>query len=201
MERATLKPLPVRPYELARWTRPKVGFDYHVEYDDHFYSLHYSLIGEKLDLRATETTIEIFRRGVRIESYERSYAKGKYTTRREHMPRNHREHAEWTPERITDWAKKTGPKTAALLEAIMSSKVHPEQGFRRCRGILRLSEHYPVERLERACARALHFKTLTYKSVETILLHKLDQQPLPTETPQGTLPLHENIRGSRYYVN
>ena len=78
----------------------------------------------------------------------------------------------------------------------MAAKVHPEQGFRRCRGILRLSQHYPADRMERACARALHFRTLTYKSVKTILQNKLDQQPLPTETSQGSLPLHESIRGS-----
>jgi transposase len=202
IERSALKPLPVRPYDLAEWSRPKVAFDYHVEHDDHFYSVHYSLIGEKLDLRATETTVEIFRRGKRIESYERSYAKGTYTTRTEHMPRGHRDHAEWTPERISSWAKKTGPKTAALLEAIMAAKAHPEQGFKRCRGILALSKHYPSDRLERACARALHFRTLTYKSVKAILLNGLDREPLPGDEPhQPALPLHENIRGSRYYLN
>jgi hypothetical protein len=200
IERGALKPLPARPYELAEWTRPKVAFDYHLEHDDHFYSVHFSLIGEKLDLRATERTVEIFRRGKRIESYERSYAKGQYTTRAEHMPRAHRDHAEWTPERIVAWAKKTGPKTAALLDAIMASKVHPQQAFKRCVGILRLGEHYP-ERLERACARALHFRTLTYKSVAAILQNNLDREPLPGDEPQATLPLHENIRGSRYYMN
>ena len=203
IERRALKPLPSRPYELAQWARPKVGFDYHVGHDDHFYSVHYSLIGEHVDLRATETTVEIFRRGQRLESYARSYEKGACTTRTEHMPRAHREHAEWTRERIADWAKKTGPQTAALLESIMGSKLHPLEGFKRCVGILRLADRYPRERLERACARALHFGTRTYRSVETILASKLDQQPLPGDdnNANAALPLHENIRGSRYYVH
>ena len=117
------------------------------------------------------------------------------------MPRAHRDHAEWTPERITSWAKKIGPKTGALLDAIMASKIHPQQGFKRCRGILSLTKHYSADRLERACARALHFRTLTYKSVEAILLNGLDREPLPGDEPQAALPLHENIRGSRYYLN
>jgi len=119
------------------------------------------------------------------------------------MPRAHREHAEWTRERIADWAKKTGPQTAALLESIMGSKLHPLEGFKRCVGILRLADRYPRERLERACARALHFGTRTYRSVETILASKLDQQPLPGDdnNANAALPLHENIRGSRYYVH
>ena len=199
IERAALKPLPVRPYEYAEWTQPKVDLSYHVEHDDHFYSVHFTLIGEQLDLRATETTVEIFRRGTRIESYQRSYAKGKYTTRKHHMPRAHLDQVEWTPERLTSWAKKTGPRTAALLEAVMASKAHPQQGFKACLGILRLAKQYPPQRIERAAARALHFRTLTSGSVASMLKNNLDQLALPGEEPQQSLPLHENIRGRDYY--
>jgi transposase len=199
IERAALKPLPVRPYEYAEWTQPKVDLSYHVEHDDHFYSVHYSLIGEQLDLRATEATVEIFRRGTRIESYPRSYAKGKYTTLKHHMPRAHLDQVEWTPERLTDWARKTGPNTVALLEAIMASKAHPQQGFKACLGILRLARQYAAQRIERAAARALHFRTLNSGSVASMLKNHLDQLPLPGEEPQQALPLHENIRGGGYY--
>jgi hypothetical protein len=61
IERAALKPLPARPFEYAEWSQPKVDLSYHVEHDNHFYSVHFSLIGEKVDLRATETTVEILR--------------------------------------------------------------------------------------------------------------------------------------------
>lgn len=200
IERPALKPLPVRPFEYAEWIQPRVDLSYHVEHDDHFYSVHFSHIGEKLDLRATETTVEIFRRGARLVSYARSYAKGKYTTLKEHMPRAHLDQVDWTPERLTGWAKMTGPKTVALLEAIMSSKAHPQQGFKACLGVLRQAREYPPQRVERAAARALHFRTLNSGSVASILRHNLDQLPLPgEEKPQQALPLHENIRGGRYY--
>jgi transposase len=199
IERAALKPLPVRAYEYAEWTQPKVDLSYHVEYDDHFYSVHFSLIGEQLELRATEATVEIFRRGTRIESYPRSYLKGKYTTLKQHMPRAHLDQVEWTPERLTDWARKTGPQTAALLEAIMAAKAHPQQGFKACLGILRRAKEYPAARVERAAARALHFGTLNSGSVASMLKNNLDQLPLPGEELQQALPLHENIRGGGYY--
>jgi transposase len=199
IERAALKPLPVRPFEYAEWTQPKVDLSYHVGHDDHFYSVHFSLIGEQLDLRATETTIEIFRRGTRIESYPRSYQKGKYTTLKHHMPRAHLDQVEWTPERLTGWAKKTGPKTVALLEAIMASKAHPQQGFKACLGVLRLAKQYPAARIERAAARALHFRTLNSGSIASMLKNNLDALALPGEEPQQALPLHENIRGRNYY--
>jgi transposase len=61
VERASLKPLPKTPWEFARWAKPKVNPAYHVEYDDHFYSVPYQLVGQQLDLRATERTIEVMR--------------------------------------------------------------------------------------------------------------------------------------------
>jgi transposase len=115
------------------------------------------------------------------------------------MPRAHLDQVEWTPERLTSWAKKTGPKTVALLEAIMASKAHPQQGFKACLGILRQARNYPPERVERAAARALHFRTLNSGSVASILRHNLDLVPLPGDEPQQALPLHENIRGRGYY--
>lgn len=144
MERTTLKPLPERAFELSTWARPKVAPDYHVAFDDHFYSVHFGLIGQRLDLRATETTIEIFRGGKRIESYPRSYEKWKYTTRNEHMPRAHRDQAEWTPERIVGWARKIGPGTGALVHEILASKVHPTAGLQAVLGNPSAGEALPA---------------------------------------------------------
>jgi transposase len=100
LERSALKPLPSQPYELAVWTQPKVNIDYHVAFEEHFYSVPYQLLGEQLDLRATESTVEIFKGGGRITSHVRSRVKHGYTTKVEHMPRGHRDYAEWTPTRL-----------------------------------------------------------------------------------------------------
>jgi len=199
MEKAALKPLPARPYELALWSKPTVAPDYHVAFEEHFYSVSYLLLGEKLELRATETTVEIFRRGSRVASHARSSFKGGYTTRTEHMPRGHREYAEWTPQRLIGWAKKVGPNTGALVEAIMASKKHPEHGFKRCLGIMRLRKEYADERIERACGRALRHGMLTYKQVKAILQNNRDREPLPEPAPQLDLPLRQNVRGGDYY--
>jgi transposase len=115
------------------------------------------------------------------------------------MPRAHIDQVEWTPERLTDWARQTGPHTVALLEAIMASKAHPQQGFKACLGILRRAKEYPSQRVERASARALHFRMLNSGSVASILKNNQDSLALPGDEPQQALPLHENIRGGRYY--
>ena len=200
IERAALKSLPVRPYEYAEWAQPKVDLSYHVVHDDHFYSVHFSLIGEQLDLRATEATVEIFRRGTRIESYPRSYLKGKYTTLKHHMPRAHLDQVEWTPERLTSWAKKTGLQTAALLEAVMQHRRRTRnRASRRASGSCGWRSSTRPNGSRRAAARAMHFRTLTSGSVASMLKNNLDRLPLPGEEPQQALPLHENIRGRGYY--
>jgi transposase len=199
MERPALKPIPASRYEFAQWARPRVHVDYHVEFDHHFYSVPYQLVGKQLDLRATATVVELFLGGRRMASHVRSDEKGKHTTLPEHMPKSHQALAEWTPVRLVEWAKKTGPATATLIEEIMSRRVHPQQGFRACLGILHLNRKYEPERIEAACARALRVRACTYKSVVAILRNNLDRQQPGEETPQQALPTHGNIRGSEYY--
>jgi transposase len=116
------------------------------------------------------------------------------------MPRAHREYAEWTPERLVRWAQKAGPSVAGLIETVMATRAHPQQGFRSCLGIMRLSQRYGGDRLEAACQRALQVGAASYRSVRSILLIGLDRQPEPAAVePAARLAAHENLRGASYY--
>jgi len=61
-----------------------------------------------------------------------------------------------------------------------------------------LVKTYPAERVERACARAIKYRAYSRKSVATILKNNLDRQD-DAEQSQRPLPLHQNVRGARYY--
>ena len=119
-----------------------MGPDYHLEVRGHYYSVPYQLVREKLDVRVTENTVECFLGGRRVASHLRNFRPGRHTTVPEHMPRAHRAYAEWTPERLVSWARETGPETARLVEEIMASRPHPQQGFRSCLGLLWLGKTY-----------------------------------------------------------
>ena len=201
LDRPALRPLPARRYQYGEWSKPKVNIDYHVEVDKHFYSVPFQLVGERMEARRTSTTVEVFFKGKRVASHIRSYIKGGFTTHPEHMPRSHREHLKWSPSRIISWAAKTGPYTALVAEAILSSRKHPEQGYRSCLGIKRLGEKYTKTRLEAASQRALVIGSPSYKTIKSILKNGLDKQPLPPTQMEieVTLPEHENIRGPEYY--
>ena len=115
------------------------------------------------------------------------------------MPKSHRAHREWSPSRFVRWAGKIGPQTQALVQAILTERPHPEQGYRSCLGILRLAKTYGNERLEAACRRAVAVRARSYKHVQAILKHGLDQAPA-LESPAPHRPIqHANVRGPEYY--
>ncbi|KAB2910166.1 MAG: IS21 family transposase [Hyphomicrobiaceae bacterium] len=198
IERPALKALPVEPYEFAAWKQVRVGFDYHVEIEKHYYSVPYTLLREKLWARITARTVEIFHGGRRIAAHVRSSSNRKPTTLSEHMPSSHRRYAEWTPDRLQRKAAGIGPQTAILVEVIMRERTHPEQGFRSCVGIIGLAKSYGPERLEAACSRALEIGARSYTSVVSILKNNLDRNR-PATPAEGPAIVHANIRGSTYF--
>jgi transposase len=198
LDRPALKPLPNEPYVFAEWRVRRVGIDYHVDVEGHFYSVPYRFARAEVEVRLTGRTVEIFARGERIAVHMRGSGNGKHTTLSDHMPSSHRRYADWTIGRIRRDAALIGPATAALCELILERRPHPEQGFRSCLGILRLARAFGVARLEAAATRAIKIGALTYGSVRSILDHKLDRQAA-YKPADGAPILHPNIRGARYY--
>lgn len=196
-----LKSLPAQAYEYAEWKKVRVHIDYHVELDGHYYSVPYQLGKQQLDARLTRNTMECYHHSQRVASHARSYLKGRHTTVPEHMPKAHREYAEWTPQRLLAWASKSGPATAAVIEQIMAQRLHPQQGFRSALGTMRLGKQYGDERLEAACARAQQIGAFSRKSIESILRNGLDRQQLLIPVHDNHTPIddHEHLRGADYY--
>ncbi len=199
LDRPALKALPVEPYVFAQWRLCRVGVDYHVEVERHFYSVPYRFARAEVEVRLTSRTVEVFAKGERIAVHMRGSGNGKHTTIADHMPSSHRRYADWTIGRIRRDAALIGPATAALCELILEHRPHPEQGFRSCLGILRLARPFGVGRLEAAASRAIEIGALTYGSVRSILDHKLDRHAAHQRRADGAPILHPNIRGARYY--
>ena len=198
IDKPALDPLPAHRYEYAWWKKVRVNIDYHIEVDQHYYSVPYQLRGKQLEVSVTATTIAVFHKNRRVASHRKSLRKYHHTTVPEHMPKAHQKHLEWSPSRIISWAGKTGLSTQRMVTEIMQRRSHPEQGFRSCLGVMRLAKRYTPMRLEKACQRAVAIGAYTFKNVESILKSGLDKQPLtPVENRHAAV--HPNIRGSRYY--
>lgn len=198
LDRPNLAPLPAAPYVFARWKRARVAPDYHIEADGCWYSVPFGLIRQLVDLRMTQTTVEVFHRGKRVASHARNPGRRSHITVPDHMPSSHRRYAEWTPARILISAEKLGPSVAAFCQIVMENRPHPEQGFRTCLGVLSLAKSYEPKRIDAACRRGVTIKARSVASIRSILKTGLDQAFLEPEPEE--LPLqHPNIRGQNYY--
>lgn len=198
-----MKPLPLTRYEFAEWKKVIVNIDYHVDVSGHYYRVPHSLVRQKVEARFTATTVECFFKGNRVAAHVRSSLRGRHTTIAEHMPESHRQHMQWTPGRLLNWALDIGPATRDVVKWQLENRPHPEQGYRACLGLLNLAKQFTASRLEAACRRALTIGSPTRKSIKSILEAKLDAHPelFPaTDQPRTTTsPTHGNVRGAEYF--
>ncbi len=199
-ERQFLLALPKRAYELAEWKKATVQFNYHIQADEHYYSVPFEYIKREVDVRITRNVVEVFCDGSRICSHVRLYGKRElYSTQEAHMPPNHQEYSRWNGDRFRAWAKKIGASTSVVVEAILSGYKVEQQGYRTCMSLLKLSEQYTPERLESACGYALGYTPRpSFKSIQTILKSGRDKaevdMPKPSEGSEFGF-----TRGADYY--
>lgn len=199
IDKPAMRELDVPRYQFARWKSAKVAPDYCVEFEGHRYSVPFTLVGRRVELRVTPSVVEIFESSQRVCGHPRSVSRRGFTMEPSHMPVRHRDYAEWTPERLERWAAQTGPSTREFVSQMMTVNTHPEQAFRASMGVISLSKRYSPERLEAACARALRFGARGYRNVKTILEKGLDKEepsPQPVLVEVGS---HANVRGAGYY--
>ena len=201
LDKPALKPLPDSDYEYLEIKKVRVYLDYHVEYDDHYYSVPYQLVKQAVMVHAGQTSLTILHQGKQVARHPRVFSHG-HTTDPAHMAKAHLKHQEWSPQRLISWAKEIGEYTTIVVDYQLTSRRHPEHGYRACLGLLNLTRKYGQPRLEAACRRAHHINAMNYKNIVSILSKGLDNLPLDEKEAekQIDLPLtHSNVRGPNYY--
>ena len=192
-----LAQLPAATYELADWSSATVQFNYHIFHDGMLYSVPHEYIRKKVDVRSTDSTIEIYYEGNRIATHRRLRGrKGQYSTDPGHMPDNHQKYLEWDSDRFRKWASKIGPDTERVINGILTSAKVEQQSYRSCMGLLKLADKYSQKRLEAACTKALTYTdSPSYRSVRNILesCSVSDEQEEKSESTAGI------TRGADYY--
>lgn len=202
-EKPLLMPLPATRFELSELRTATVQFNYHIAVDKMYYSVPYQYIKDKVDVRMTDTTIEIFKNHRRIASHKRLYGRpGQYSTVTEHMPQDHQKYLEWNGDRFREWAETIGINTYKVVDCILTSGRIEQQSYRACMGLLKLAERQTPRKLENACAKALKYSNSpSYKSIKNILSTDKTVQPefvRPAKT-QDSEEQHGITRGAGYY--
>ncbi len=132
LDRPALRPFPAQSYEDAEWKLARVNIDYHGEVEGHDSSVPDALVRQQLDVRLRASVVELFAKGNRVARHLRSPHKGRHSTVAAHLPQAHQPYAAWTPQRVIHWAATRGPAPAQVVETILASRPHPQQGFRSC---------------------------------------------------------------------
>ena len=171
-EKAYMKLLPNQRYKLATWNpNLTVGSDYLVSDGKNKYSVPFDLIGEKVDMRLTSNTVEIFFHGTRVASHLRkSVAQCEPIVNPDHMTPEHRKYLNYNTEDFMRWAESVGEKTAKVVSHFLTFGKEPEQGFKACASLAKLGEKYGVKKLESACDGVFSYtQTPSIRLISTIL--------------------------------
>jgi transposase len=194
IDQPNLRPLPVCPFVPQRWFLARVSLDYHVQVEQHFYSVPCRLAKEEVRGRITQNLVEIFHNNERVCCHPRSYIPFAHTTCVEHMPRHHQFQKSLTSSKFVLWSEQVGPETTLLVERLLCSGRHREQGYRSILGLQRLEKKHGRRLLERAAAIANEKNYVSQRFVRQTIEHLLIDSP-----DEGPPLRHDNIRGSDYY--
>lgn len=201
-EKPFLLPLPATSFELATWKIATVQYNYHISVDKQNYSVPYEYIKQKVDVRLTQRTVEVFFEGNRIASHPRLHGRpNQYSTLEAHMPPDHQKYLQWDGDRFRRWAETIGPNTATVIQHFLSMYKIEQQGYKACMALLKLTDKYPVQRLENACRKALSYTPQpSYKIIQSIL--KSGQDQLLADEPKEEVKKpsqYSFTRGAEYY--
>lgn len=142
-EKPFLLPLPKTPFQLSSWHLATVQFNYHISLDHMHYSVPYQYIKQKVQVKCTANTVEVYQDHIRIASHLRLYGrKGQYSTVKAHMPPEHQAYLEWDDKRFLAWARSIGPSTLGVVKGILDASKIKQQAFRSCMGLLKLADRY-----------------------------------------------------------
>jgi len=189
IERDTLLPLSTAPYALAVWKRAKLHPDCHVVFEKSFYSAPHRLIGQRLWVRAADTSVVIFHEHESVASHPRAGRPGQRRTHPDHLPPAKVAGMMVTPARCLTRAHEIGLDTAELVGRLLGER--PLDRLRTAQAILKLAHKYSPRRLEAACHRALAYDEIAHGAVKRILERGLDLEAIavtPRSLPFETAP-------------
>jgi transposase len=183
-EQTALQPLPETAFTLHQIKPVKVHPDCHVVVDGSYYSAPYHYIGQKLDAYVSEQMVELYRGTELVATHVRCSQPGQWQTRMEDYPPQKAAYLIQTPTYCCRLATEIGPSTLKVVETLLAER--PLERLRAVQAILALHKSVGPDRLEAACARALHFGDVRYRRIKNILNAALDREPIPEPDPPAT---------------
>lgn len=200
-ERDLLRPLPATPYEISDWVYGRrVARNGYITWAKNSYSVPYTRVGAKVDVRITASVVEVFAGPQRIASHHRlpATAVNQYSTNPVDLPPGPG-YQPWDQDRVVAWAQRIGENTAEVVNRIFASVTIAEQGLDPALAVLRLSKRYSHQRLEAACAVALASRIPSPRYAHLGPILETGQDKTSTIVKTKAQDAAGYVRGADYY--
>ena len=203
IDKPYLNPLPMNNYIYKQFKLAKVNQDYHITLEKCNYSVPFKYIKEEVEVRYSTQSVYVYHKHKLIATHPRLRRVGETSTLDEHMPNEHQYVNErMNPERLRSWAKNIGEYSSVFVEDAFKEVEHNPQAYRKISAVLSLAKLYGNTELELALMYATQIKTITTKSIKSILDKKLYLSKSVNNIPHVQSSLfntHTNIRGADEY--
>ena len=166
-ELALLVCLPGAPFDVPRWSEPKVHRDFHVEVDKALYSAPHHLIGRHLKARRDSTTVKLYFRGELVKVHPRK-APGQRSTDPADYPTGKEIYATRDLDRLGRMAADHGEAIGVYARALLDTPL-PWTKMRQVYRLLGLVKKWGPSRVEQACRRALDAEAVDVNLVSRML--------------------------------
>lgn len=200
-DKPCLKPLPGGPYTVCDYkTVTRIPDNYHVEYDNHYYSVVYTHCGKPAIIKASASEIRICDQYNRLLcKHKRAYKEfPKYITDDDHMKPEHLYYKEVNQKDgayYRRWASVFGSNMAEFIDRILKSQKHEEQAYNSCAGLLHTVKDLPHGIVEETARQCIQMNSCRYKTFKQVLNKVQSERTINFDS----LPEHENIRGKGFY--
>ena len=201
-DRPKMRSLPNGHFRVYDYRARTVPNNYHLEYDNHYYSVPYTMIGQEVILRANIFHVTIVDKDNKlICSHERLYNRDKkYVTIKEHMPDEHKFYHDVNNHDgrfYRKWASDIGSYMCNFIDRLLRSYEYEPQGYRSANGILWLTKDYPRNIANEVAKECLESGNVRYTYFKKSLMAYGKKEK--SQKVDDTLPLHSNIRGKDNY--
>ncbi len=203
LDKPYLSPLPINQYLYKQFKLAKVNQDYHISLLKCNYSVPFKYLKEEVEVRYSTQSVHIYHKYKLIASHPRLRKLGDRSTLDEHMPSHHQYiNEKMNPERLRSWAKNIGEYSSIFVEDAFEEVDHKPNAYSKISAVLSLAKLYGNTELELALMYATQMRTITTKSIKSILDKKLylSKSANNKAAPQQSLfDNHSNIRGADEY--
>ena len=164
-ERKALQSLPEKPFHYFKFGARKVHADGHIEVSGAYYSVPHRYLGHLLTVHFNAQWVKVLD-GTDIVAFHKRAQPGRFRTEKQHLPLNKTLSQEEFKNKLLARCARIGNATHNWAQIAFNQR--KQLAFRSIQGLLRLTDKYTENLVEKACVHAIKIGSVRYQTVATL---------------------------------